>query len=205
MGSRGQWQADLEQRRRLCGLSRAATSAARTTPNRGSSTTIRATSPARRSRSRVPAFASFRARSRASTSRRSTSRFRASAIRGRARRSEAFLSPAKAPAHRPRHGRAHRALELQPALRSTSSSSFVTRPTSGTFRGARLAPIATRDAASARVVDVATYEFHYTGLDGYEYRTRVRYERAPDATRARPCDAFACTSSRLDPGPSSSR
>jgi glycogen debranching enzyme len=31
-----------------------------------------------------------------------------------------------------------------------------------------------------RVVDVATYEFHYTGRDGFDYRTRVRYERAPD-------------------------
>ena len=31
-----------------------------------------------------------------------------------------------------------------------------------------------------RVIDVATYEFHYTGLEGHQYRTRVRYERAPD-------------------------
>jgi glycogen debranching enzyme len=31
-----------------------------------------------------------------------------------------------------------------------------------------------------RVIDVATYEFHYTGRDRHEYRTRVRYERAPD-------------------------
>jgi glycogen debranching enzyme len=33
---------------------------------------------------------------------------------------------------------------------------------------------------AAQVIDVATYEFHYTGRDGHEYRTRVRYERAPD-------------------------
>jgi glycogen debranching enzyme len=31
-----------------------------------------------------------------------------------------------------------------------------------------------------QVVDRATYEFHYTGRDECEYRTRVRYERAPD-------------------------
>src|SRR5258706_8564309 len=31
------------------------------------------------------------------------------------------------------------------------------------------------------VVDRATYEFHYSGRDRCEYRTRVRYERAPDA------------------------
>jgi glycogen debranching enzyme len=31
-----------------------------------------------------------------------------------------------------------------------------------------------------KVVDVATYEFHYSGRDDCEYRTRVRYERAPD-------------------------
>jgi glycogen debranching enzyme len=30
------------------------------------------------------------------------------------------------------------------------------------------------------VIDRATYEFHYTGRDRCEYRTRVRYERAPD-------------------------
>jgi len=30
------------------------------------------------------------------------------------------------------------------------------------------------------VCDRATYEFHYTGRDQCEYRTRVRYERAPD-------------------------
>ncbi|HKQ70793.1 MAG TPA: glycogen debranching N-terminal domain-containing protein, partial [Polyangiaceae bacterium] len=30
------------------------------------------------------------------------------------------------------------------------------------------------------VADVATYEFRYTGKDGQTYRTRVRYERAPD-------------------------
>jgi glycogen debranching enzyme len=31
-----------------------------------------------------------------------------------------------------------------------------------------------------KVVDRATYEFHYTGRDECQYRTRVRYERAPD-------------------------
>src|SRR5262252_5476715 len=30
------------------------------------------------------------------------------------------------------------------------------------------------------VTDAATYEFHYRGLDEQDYRTRVRYERAPD-------------------------
>ena len=30
------------------------------------------------------------------------------------------------------------------------------------------------------MVDVASYEFRYLGLDGDDYRTRVRYERAPD-------------------------
>lgn len=32
-----------------------------------------------------------------------------------------------------------------------------------------------------RVTDVASYEFRYRGLDGYVYRTRVRYGRAPDS------------------------
>jgi len=30
------------------------------------------------------------------------------------------------------------------------------------------------------VIDATTYEFHYRGLDEQDYRTRVRYERAPD-------------------------
>ena len=38
-------------------------------------------------------------------------------------------------------------------------------------RGARDAP---------RVVDVATYEFRYEGLDAFVYRSRVRFGRAPD-------------------------
>src|SRR6266536_1903579 len=45
------------------------------------------------------------------------------------------------------------------------------------------------------VIDVATYEFHYTGRDGYEYRTRVRYGRAPD--RLEP--GFASYRVRLEP------
>ncbi len=45
------------------------------------------------------------------------------------------------------------------------------------------------------VVDVATYEFHYTGRDGHEYRTRVRYGRAPDHFEA----GFASYRVRLEP------
>src|SRR5260221_1732079 len=42
-------------------------------------------------------------------------------------------------------------------------------------RGWRRARSGTQHAP--RVIDVASYEFHYTGLEGHEYRTRVRYER----------------------------
>jgi glycogen debranching enzyme len=45
------------------------------------------------------------------------------------------------------------------------------------------------------LIDVATYEFHYTGLDEQDYRTRVRYERAPD--RLEP--GMASYHVRLDP------
>lgn len=31
-----------------------------------------------------------------------------------------------------------------------------------------------------RVLDIATYEFAYDGLDGYTYRSKIRYSRAPD-------------------------
>src|SRR5882672_857915 len=47
---------------------------------------------------------------------------------------------------------------------------FEVRGRKRTSRGALCPP---------RVVDVATYEFAYQGLDGYTYRTLVRYGRAP--------------------------
>ena len=49
---------------------------------------------------------------------------------------------------------------------------FEVRGRQRTSRGTMHAPI---------LVDEAAYDFHYTGLDGCEYRTHVRYDRAPDA------------------------
>jgi glycogen debranching enzyme len=45
------------------------------------------------------------------------------------------------------------------------------------------------------VSDVATYEFSYTGRDDFEYRTRVRYARAPDHLEA----GLAVYEVRLEP------